>query len=121
MPRRLTAAARDWKRCTIASISKPSAIRRGYPSVLPPGIAQRLVGSAADNQGREKVGKMAEQPGSKGIIVVGIDGSEESKAALVWAERQAKLTGATLQMVTTWQFPTLYGEGMIGVEGLDFA
>jgi hypothetical protein len=33
-------------------------------------------------------------------IVVGVDGFESSKAALCWAIRQAKLTGATVETVT---------------------
>lgn len=41
-----------------------------------------------------------------GRIVVGVDGSEESKDALAWAARQAELTGATLQAVMTWNIPT---------------
>jgi nucleotide-binding universal stress UspA family protein len=42
-------------------------------------------------------------------IVVGVDGSEGSKAALRWAARQAEYTGATLEAVITWQYPTFYG------------
>jgi len=42
-------------------------------------------------------------------IVVGVDGSEGSKAALRWAARQADLTGATLVAIVTWQFPAFYG------------
>jgi nucleotide-binding universal stress UspA family protein len=42
-------------------------------------------------------------------IVVGVDGSESSKAALRWAIRQAKLTGASVDAVTAWRYPTGYG------------
>ncbi len=38
-------------------------------------------------------------------IVVGVDGFESSKAALRWAIHQAKLTGAVVEAVTTWQVP----------------
>lgn len=38
-------------------------------------------------------------------IVVGIDGSEESKQALRWAVAEAKLRGAPLRVVHTWTFP----------------
>ncbi|MEY9968887.1 hypothetical protein ABIA33_006974 [Streptacidiphilus sp. MAP12-16] len=38
-------------------------------------------------------------------IVVGVDGSEPSKAALRWAVRQAELTGDALVAVTAWDFP----------------
>ncbi|HLN04920.1 MAG TPA: universal stress protein [Acidimicrobiales bacterium] len=37
-----------------------------------------------------------------GTIVVGIDGSATSKAALGWAARQAEKTGATLVAVNSW-------------------
>jgi nucleotide-binding universal stress UspA family protein len=42
-------------------------------------------------------------------IVVGVDGSGSSKAALRWAVRQAKLTGSSVEAVTTWRYPTAYG------------
>ena len=42
-------------------------------------------------------------------IVVGVDGSESSIAALRWAIRQAKFTGARVDAVAVWRFPTGYG------------
>ena len=42
-------------------------------------------------------------------IVVGIDGSGSSLRALEWAAQQAELTGATLEVVITWQWPRSYG------------
>jgi nucleotide-binding universal stress UspA family protein len=42
-------------------------------------------------------------------IVVGVDGSMSSKAALAWAVGQAKLTGAVVEAVTAWDYPTTYG------------
>ena len=44
-------------------------------------------------------------------IVVGVDGSESSQAALRWALRQAKLAGARVDAVTTWHYPAAYGLG----------
>jgi nucleotide-binding universal stress UspA family protein len=44
-----------------------------------------------------------------GRIVVGIDGSAMSVAALEWAVRQAELTGSTIEAITTWEWPTNYG------------
>jgi nucleotide-binding universal stress UspA family protein len=38
-------------------------------------------------------------------IVVGVDGSLSSVAALNWALRQAELTGAKLEAITTWERP----------------
>jgi len=42
-----------------------------------------------------------------GKIVVGVDGSPGSRAALHWAHEEAKLRGATLEIVTVWQFPVM--------------
>jgi len=39
-------------------------------------------------------------------IVVGVDGSPPSHQALRWAAHQAKFTGASLQVITCWEFPT---------------
>ena len=44
-----------------------------------------------------------------GRIVVGIDGSASSAAVLAWAMRQAEMTGASIEAVTTWEWPTSYG------------
>ena len=38
-------------------------------------------------------------------IVVGVDGSPSSRAALRWAVRQAVLTGGTVDAVVAWQVP----------------
>ncbi|MFJ2191823.1 universal stress protein [Kitasatospora sp. NPDC087861] len=48
-------------------------------------------------------------PGRARRIVVGIDGSQPSKAALRWAVGQAVLTGATVHAVAAWEYPSLYG------------
>lgn len=42
-------------------------------------------------------------------IVVGVDGSPASLAALEWAAQQATLTGAPLEVVTTWEWPQSFG------------
>jgi nucleotide-binding universal stress UspA family protein len=44
-----------------------------------------------------------------GRIVVGHDGSASSLAALSWAARQAALTGSTLEIVMTWEWPPSFG------------
>jgi len=41
-------------------------------------------------------------------IVVGVDGSVSSIATLNWAAHQAELTGARLEVVTVWQWPSKY-------------
>ncbi len=40
-------------------------------------------------------------------IVVGVDGSPSAQAALVWAIRQAELTGATVEAVLAWHYPIM--------------
>jgi nucleotide-binding universal stress UspA family protein len=42
-------------------------------------------------------------------IVVGVDGSAPSKAALAWAINQASHTGAVVEVVTAWQIPAMLG------------
>jgi nucleotide-binding universal stress UspA family protein len=54
-------------------------------------------------------------------IVVGVDGSDTSKAALAWAIRQAALTGAPLEVVISWDYPINYGWMIAVPENLDFA
>ncbi len=52
---------------------------------------------------------MASTEKETGRIVVGVDGSDCSIAALRWAERIAGATGMEIDAVTAWQFPSAYG------------
>jgi nucleotide-binding universal stress UspA family protein len=52
---------------------------------------------------------MSEQQAQGGRIVVGVDGSPSSKAALAWAARQAELTGASVEAVIAWHYPAMAG------------
>lgn len=45
---------------------------------------------------------------SENRIVVGVDGSPPSSAALRWALEQAELTGAVIHAITAWEFPSFY-------------
>ncbi len=49
------------------------------------------------------------------LVVVGVDGSAESVAALRWAARYATATGARLRAVLAWHYPTAAGEAPVGV------
>jgi nucleotide-binding universal stress UspA family protein len=54
-------------------------------------------------------------------IVVGVDGSPSSRAALRWAVRQAALTGGTAEAVTAFYVPAgvpgyAWGQGPVGVD-----
>jgi nucleotide-binding universal stress UspA family protein len=56
-------------------------------------------------------------------IVVGVDGSPASSAALGWAVREAELTGDTVLAVIAWQYPIAaggYGWAPVAMdEGID--
>lgn len=41
------------------------------------------------------------------VIVVGVDGSEESRAALEWAITEARLRQARIHLVTAWYYPPM--------------
>jgi nucleotide-binding universal stress UspA family protein len=41
-------------------------------------------------------------------IVVGVDGSESSKAALAWAVRQAECTDASVEALIAWEHPIAF-------------
>ena len=49
----------------------------------------------------------------KARIVVGVDGSEESKQALRWAADESRCTGAEIDAVIAWEIPTGYGWGAV--------
>jgi nucleotide-binding universal stress UspA family protein len=42
-------------------------------------------------------------------IVVGVDGSPSSKAALAWAVRQAEETGSSVEAAIAWHYPVMVG------------
>ncbi|MFC5905868.1 universal stress protein [Streptacidiphilus monticola] len=53
--------------------------------------------------------KPAKQQTSR--IVVGVDGSASAQDALRWALAQARLSGATVDAVASWEQPIAYGVG----------
>jgi nucleotide-binding universal stress UspA family protein len=57
---------------------------------------------------------MATEGGSAPLVVVGVDGSAESVAALKWAAQYATATGATTTAVLSWHFPAAAGPAPIG-------
>ena len=54
-------------------------------------------------------------------IVVGVDGSDSSKAALAWAVKQARYTGAAVEAVTAWEFGLTYGFPPSAAFDVDYA
>lgn len=67
---------------------------------------------------------MMKQPQNPvGKIVVGVDGSDSSKAALRWALGQAELTGSSLEAVIVWHYPVMmggFGSGPVSAMALNF-
>jgi nucleotide-binding universal stress UspA family protein len=55
---------------------------------------------------------------TSGRIVVGVDGSDSSVDALRWASGQSEVTGATVEAVTGWSYPTqaIMGPGTVGMD-----
>lgn len=51
-----------------------------------------------------------------GTIVVGVDGSPGSVAALHWAAQQARLTGSRLIVATAWHYPASYGDEIVDLD-----
>lgn len=51
-----------------------------------------------------------------GDVVVGVDGSEPARRALLWAQYLADQMGAKVRVVTSWEYPTGYGLGGVMVE-----
>jgi nucleotide-binding universal stress UspA family protein len=49
------------------------------------------------------------------LVVAGVDGSEESAAALKWAAAYAAATGARLRAVLAWHYPAAVGPAPVGV------
>ncbi len=49
------------------------------------------------------------------LVVVGVDGSEQSAAALAWAARYAAATGARVRAILAWHYPGAVGGPAIEV------
>jgi len=63
---------------------------------------------------------MSGDAGRLSRIVVGVDGSPASKAALRWAVRQAELTGGSVDALIAWQHPVGYGWPSPVLQSFDF-
>ena len=49
------------------------------------------------------------------LVVVGVDGSDPSVAALRWAARYAAATGAAVRAVLAWHYPSAAGQPPVGL------
>jgi nucleotide-binding universal stress UspA family protein len=93
------------------------------------GFAEALLGSVSQHCVQHSgcpVAVLRETPdpgGREPLIVVGVDGSPSSKAALRWAIRQATVTGMAIEAIIAWSIPSYYGYTLVadGIESADFA
>jgi nucleotide-binding universal stress UspA family protein len=58
---------------------------------------------------------MSGEGGGQELVVVGVDGSAESVAALRWAARYSTATGARVRALLAWHYPTAAGEAPVGL------
>jgi nucleotide-binding universal stress UspA family protein len=58
---------------------------------------------------------MAAEHGTTPQVVVGVDGSTESVAALKWAAGYATATGGHIRAVMAWHYPSAVGPAPVGV------
>jgi nucleotide-binding universal stress UspA family protein len=58
---------------------------------------------------------MAAEHGTPPKVVVGVDGSAESVAALKWAASYATATGGHIRAVMAWHYPSAVGPAPVGV------
>jgi len=49
-------------------------------------------------------------------VVVGVDGSEQSKLALRWGARICAMSGSQLEAIIAWQYPISYGMAAASVQ-----
>jgi nucleotide-binding universal stress UspA family protein len=73
-------------------------------------------GEAGRHQTREKA--VTESPRTP-VVIVGVDGSDDSVAAVRWAQQYAVSTGATIRLVTAWEWPQLYGAAFASYDGFN--
>lgn len=59
---------------------------------------------------------MTESPTGRPRIVVGVDGSESSRAALRWAQRIGTVEHAQLDVVGAWEWPSLAGATIVPLD-----
>jgi len=58
---------------------------------------------------------MTSEAETRQVVVAGVDGSAESVAALGWAVRYGKATGAAVRAVHAWHYPAAAGVPPVGV------
>src|SRR5215472_9699182 len=57
---------------------------------------------------------MTSESDARPLVVVGVDGSEGSVAALRWAARYGAATKTPVKVVLVWHYPTVAGQPPVG-------
>jgi nucleotide-binding universal stress UspA family protein len=76
-------------------------------------------GTGGSNNPGEALVRGSESERNPGWIVVGVDGSAGSRAALDWAVQEAQLRGIPVHAVMTWEEPRFYGAAGAGAPGMN--
>ena len=95
--------ATDGERRRHSTITPPSSDRQATEQTAMFGFGGSPAPVAAAPAGEPGVKRAAPR------IVVGVDGSPASVDALRWAARQAELTGAAVEAVISWDYPSTTG------------
>ncbi len=83
------------------------------------GFKRLMLGSVSDEVARYApcsvvVTSKEMQWEAKPVIVVGIDGSADGDAALIWAAAEARRTGSALHVVHAWEYPEVPAGSLAG-------
>ena len=104
--------------------SLASAVRKGRDVPTPDTQEQAMAGAhehSTPEHSTPEHSTLEHSTQGRGVrehVVIGVDGSEHSVAALRWGLRQAARTGADVQVVGCWQWPASAG-GFMPFEDLD--
>jgi nucleotide-binding universal stress UspA family protein len=63
----------------------------------------------------EEADAMTDEGDARPLVVVGVDGSDESVQALRWAARYGAATGAPVRAVLAWHYPTAASVPPVGL------
>jgi nucleotide-binding universal stress UspA family protein len=84
----------------------------GHSPMIPERYARARHARTADSPIWRSTLTTEMQDHTAGAVVVGFDGSPAAEGAVRWAARQAVLSGARLDLVMAWEYPTSWGNAI---------
>lgn len=90
--------------------------RGGFEGLVLGSVSQRVISHA-----RGPVAVVPLLPSGDDTVVVGVDGSERSEAALRWAAGEARARGAHLTIVQAWELPVVASSPWVVAADADLA